>query len=127
MSVTHFPIFDPSAHTVGTNLLPLMASGNIPTDADVLPNHKKARPALVKDEPLHAINKPEHYAVSTKCPGGTPTGAISKIPTVSPSDMMMMHQQQHQDESNLVGMAGLSQKPKRAEERNNKVLKYGFL
>jgi hypothetical protein len=127
----------------GTPPLPVMANGDVPTDADVLPNRrgrivyndeqyqvKMARPALVKDEPLYANNKPEHYAVSTKYPGGTPTGAISKIPAVSPRRMMMMHQQ-HQDESNLVGMAGLSQRDvvlsKRAEdllaqERNDEEL-----
>merc|ERR1712025_1141291 len=65
---------------------------------------KLARPALVKDEPVYANNKPEHYAVSTKYPGG----AISKIPAASPRRSYMT-QERHQDD-NVVGMAGLSQR-----------------
>ena len=52
---------------------------------------KLARPALVKDEPVYANNKPEHYAVSTKYPGG----AISKIPAASPRRSYMT-QERHQ-------------------------------
>ncbi len=47
---------------------------------------KLARPALVKDEPVYANNKPEHYAVSTKYPDGY-GGAISKVPATSPRNM----------------------------------------
>merc|ERR1712110_414228 len=70
---------------------------------------KLARPALVKDEPVYANNKPEHYAVSTKYPGG----AISKIPAASPRRSYMTQDRlgHHQEpEENVVGMAGLSQR-----------------
>merc|ERR1712039_639045 len=70
---------------------------------------KLARPALVKDEPVYANNKPEHYAVSTKYPGG----AISKIPAASPRRSYMTqerHGHHHDSEDNVVGMAGLSQR-----------------
>ena len=72
---------------------------------------KLARPALVKDEPVYANNKPEHYAVSTKYPGG----AISKIPAASPRRSYLSQ------EPNVVSMAGLSQRDlvlsQRAEEQ----------
>lgn len=54
---------------------------------------KLARPALVKDEPVYANNKPEHYAVSTKYPGDRQLGTISKIPAASPRRSYMTHDQ----------------------------------
>ena len=78
---------------------------------------KLARPALVKDEPVYANNKPEHYAVSGKYPGG----AISKIPAVSPRRSFLPNNHHEEQEDNVVGLAGLSQKDlvisKRAEEQ----------
>ena len=105
----------------GTPPLPSL-NGDVPEATNDVPRRivyndeqyqvKLARPALVKDEPVYANNKPEHYAVSTKYPGG----AISKIPAVSPRRSYLNSQ-----EDNVVGLAGLSQKDlvlsKRAEEQ----------
>jgi len=109
----------------GTPPLPIMADGDVPEAVggamggcdiprrivynDEQYQVKLARPALVKDEPVYANNKPEHYAVSTKYPGG----AISKIPAASPRRSYMTQERHghHQDsEDNVVGMAGLSQR-----------------
>ena len=64
----------------GTPPLPIMADGDVPGEAEDLPRQivyndeqyqvKLARPALIRDEPVYANNKPEHYAVSAKYPGG---------------------------------------------------------
>ena len=108
----------------GTPPLPVL-NGDVPEATNEVPRRivyndeqyqvKLARPALVKDEPVYANNKPEHYAVSGKYPGG----AISKIPAVSPRRSFLS--QDHTDHDNVVGLAGLSQKDlvlsKRAEEQ----------
>merc|ERR1711874_196332 len=105
---------------MGTPPLPVMSDGDVPEATcsarkivynDEQYQVKLARPALVKDEPVYANNKPEHYAVSAKYPGG----AISKIPAASPRRSYMntqeRHHGHHQDsEENVVSMAGLSQR-----------------
>ena len=66
------------AKRMGTPPLPVMSDGDVPEATcsarkivynDEQYQVKLARPALVKDEPVYANNKPEHYAVSTKYPG----------------------------------------------------------
>ena len=65
---------------MATPPLPVTANGDVPEAVNeasarrIVYNDeqyqvKLARPALVKDEPVYANNKPEHYAVSTKYPG----------------------------------------------------------
>lgn len=119
--------------------LPVMSNGDVPDmNPDVLPGRRRivyndeqylvklARPALVKDEPVYANNKPEHYAVSSKYPGDSssskypPGGAISKIPAASPR-RNIPYEHDNSDSDNVVGLAGLSQRDlvlsKRAEEQ----------
>ena len=57
--------------STGTPPLPVMANGDVPDEEDsprqIVYNDdqyqvKLARPALIKDEPVYANNKPEHYA-----------------------------------------------------------------
>merc|ERR1712025_1554133 len=116
-SNNHHQRFYQNSSTSGTPPLPIMADGDVPgmmEAAEDLPRQivyndeqyqvKLARPALIRDEPVYANNKPEHYAVSAKYPGG----AISKIPAASPRRSYMT-QERHQDD-NVVGMAGLSQR-----------------
>ncbi len=102
----------------GTPPLPVMANGDVPDQNDEGAGARKivynddqylvklARPALVKDEPLYANNKPEHYAVSTKYPGG----AISKVPAASPRRRSFLPMSDSDQEDNVVGLAGLSQR-----------------
>jgi len=112
----------------GTPPLPMMSNGDVPEAVggamggcdiprrivynDEQYQVKLARPALVKDEPVYANNKPEHYAVSTKYPGDRQVGTISKIPAASPRRSYMTHDQNQDSDGvdNVVGMAGLSQR-----------------
>ena len=82
-SNNHHQRFYQNSSTSGTPPLPIMADGDVPgmmEAAEDLPRQivyndeqyqvKLARPALIRDEPVYANNKPEHYAVSAKYPGG---------------------------------------------------------
>ena len=123
---THFYQNTQNVAGSGTPPLPVMANGDVPEEDDDSPRQivyndeqyqvKLARPALIKDEPVYANNKPEHYAVSQKYPGG----AIAKVPAASPRRRAFMNSSS-ENEENVVSLAGLSQRDvvlsRRAEEQ----------
>ena len=123
---SHFYQNTQNATGSGTPPLPVMANGDVPDEDDDSPRQivyndeqyqvKLARPALIKDEPVYANNKPEHYAVSQKYPGG----AIAKVPMTSPRRRAFMNSSS-ENEENVVSLAGLSQRDvvlsRRAEEQ----------
>jgi len=124
---THFYQNTQNVAGSGTPPLPVMANGDVPEEDDDSPRQivyndeqyqvKLARPALIKDEPVYANNKPEHYAVSQKYPGG----AIAKVPAASPRRRAFMNSSS-ENEENVVSLAGLSQKTSfYQEELRNKL------